>query len=269
MISIPAPPLKSPYPKLFQIPPKYHYTAVDCPGHGDFLENMIEGCAAADVGLLFAPADGNFTTSIQKGNHKAGEIQGQTRQHARLLNIMGVKQLIVGINKMDVDSVKWSEDRYNEIKDEVSKMLISVGFLNEFVAQGVAFIPLSGWLGDNLITKSANMPWYKGWSVKVSPAETRTGFTLLEALDKIVPPARIPEKPLLFAITHVYDSTSKLSIQAGERNVIVTGHVYQGKIQCNDIVGAICSGQRGGMVKRIENDKNVVNMASAGDNVGE
>ena len=147
--------------------------------------------------------------------------------------------------------------------------VIGVGWKKEFVDQSVAFIPLSGWFGDNLITISANMPWYKGWSVKVSPTETRTGFTLLEALDKIVPPARTPEKPLLFAVTKVYDSTSKLSIQAGEGNVIVTGCVCQGKIQCNDIVGAICSGQRGGKVKRIENDKNEVNMASAGDNVGE
>jgi elongation factor 1-alpha len=267
MISIPA---KSPYPKLFHIPPKYHYTAVDCPGHRDFIKNMIEGCATADVGLLLVPADGGFTTSIQKGDRNSGAIQGNTRQHARLLNIMGVKQLIVGINKMDDPyTCQWSEARYNEIKDETTNMLISIGWAQQIKEGRVAFIPLSGWLGDNLITKSANMPWYKGWSVKVSPTDTRTGFTLLEALDNIVPPARIPEKPLLFAITNVYDSTSKLSIQAGEGNVIVTGCVYQGKIQCNDIVGAICSGQRGGMVKRIENDKNEVNMASAGDNVGE
>merc|ERR1711939_225642 len=74
---------------------KWHYTIIDAPGHRDFIKNMISGAAQADVCLLMVPADGNFTTAIQKGNHKAGEVQGQTRQHARLLNLLGVKQLIV------------------------------------------------------------------------------------------------------------------------------------------------------------------------------
>ena len=75
---------------------KWHYTIIDAPGHRDFIKNMISGAAQADVALLMVPADGNFTTAIQKGNHKAGEVQGQTRQHARLINLLGVKQLIVG-----------------------------------------------------------------------------------------------------------------------------------------------------------------------------
>ena len=50
---------------------------------------MISGAAQADVCLLMVPADGNFTTAIQKGDHKAGEVQGQTRQHARLINLLG------------------------------------------------------------------------------------------------------------------------------------------------------------------------------------
>ena len=75
---------------------KWHYTIIDAPGHRDFIKNMISGAAQADVALLMVPADGNFTTAIQKGDHKAGEIQGQTRQHARLINLLGVKQLIVG-----------------------------------------------------------------------------------------------------------------------------------------------------------------------------
>ena len=70
---------------------------------------MISGAAQADVCLLMVPADGNFTTAIQKGDHKAGEIQGQTRQHARLLNLLGVRQLIVGINKMDADTAGYKQ----------------------------------------------------------------------------------------------------------------------------------------------------------------
>ena len=80
-------------------------------GHRDFIKNMISGAAQADVCLLIVPADGNFTTAIQKGDHKAGEIQGQTRQHARLLNLLGVKQLVVGVNKMDADTAGYKQVR--------------------------------------------------------------------------------------------------------------------------------------------------------------
>merc|ERR1739844_689535 len=108
---------------------KYHYTIIDAPGHRDFIKNMISGASQADVALLMVPANrGGFETSIQRGNHKKSEIQGQTRQHARLLHLLGVEQLIVGVNKMDDKSVNYSKDRFQEIKDEVSKMLTKIGF---------------------------------------------------------------------------------------------------------------------------------------------
>ena len=89
---------------------------------------MISGAAQADVALLMVPSNkGGFETSIAKGNHKKGEVQGQTRQHARLCHLLGIEQVIVGINKMDSKSVNWSEDRYNEIKGEVDKMLTKIG----------------------------------------------------------------------------------------------------------------------------------------------
>ena len=102
----------------------WHYTIIDAPGHRDFIKNMISGAAQADVALLMIPADGNFTTAIQKGNHKAGEVQGQTRQHARLLNLLGVKQLLIGVNKMDCDVAKYGKDRYEEIRNEIQKNII-------------------------------------------------------------------------------------------------------------------------------------------------
>ncbi len=90
---------------------------------------MISGAAQADVALLMVPSNkGGFETSIAKGNHKKGEVQGQTRQHARLCHLLGIEQVIVGINKMDSKSVNWSEDRYNEIKTEVDKMLTKIGY---------------------------------------------------------------------------------------------------------------------------------------------
>merc|ERR1719408_882714 len=120
---------------------KYHYTIIDAPGHRDFIKNMISGAGQADVALLMVPANkGGFETSIQKGNHKKGEVQGQTRQHARLLHLLGVEQLIVGINKMDDKSVGYRESRYKEITDEVKKMLTKIGFK----VKKIPFIPMSG-----------------------------------------------------------------------------------------------------------------------------
>jgi len=80
--------------------PNYHYTIIDAPGHRDFVKNMLGGASQADVAVLMVPAEGGFTTAIAAGDHASKEVQGQTRQHARLLNLLGVKQLIVGVNKM-------------------------------------------------------------------------------------------------------------------------------------------------------------------------
>jgi elongation factor 1-alpha len=77
-----------------------HYTVIDAPGHRSFIKNMITGASQADVALIMIPADGNFTTAIARGNAKTGEVQGQTRQHSLLINLLGVKQIIVGINKV-------------------------------------------------------------------------------------------------------------------------------------------------------------------------
>ena len=137
---------------------KWHYTIIDAPGHRDFIKNMISGAAQADVALLMVPADGNFTTAIQKGNHKAGEVQGQTRQHARLINLLGVKQLIVGVNKMDTDTAgPYAKARYDEVGGEMKNMLIKVGWKKDFVEKSVPVLPISGWMGDNLIKKTTNM----------------------------------------------------------------------------------------------------------------
>merc|ERR1712078_492757 len=143
---------------------KYHYTIIDAPGHRDFIKNMISGASQADVALLMVPANkGGFETSIQKGNHKKGEVQGQTRQHARLIHLLGVEQVIVGINKMDDKSVGYKQERYDEIKSEVSKMLTKIGFK----IKKIPFVPMSGFQGDNLIDVSDKMPWYKGFEVKI------------------------------------------------------------------------------------------------------
>lgn len=151
--------------------------------HRDFIKNMISGAAQADVCLLMVPADGNFTTAIQKGDHKANEIQGQTRQHARLINLLGVKQLIVGVNKMDSDVAGYKQERYNEIANEMKHMLAKVGWKPDFIEKSVPILPISGWQGDNLIKKSENMGWWNGQDVLVGK-DTVHVDTLYDALEK-------------------------------------------------------------------------------------
>merc|ERR550534_3368192 len=130
---------------------------------------MISGASQADVALLMVPANkGGFETSIQKGNHKKGEVQGQTRQHARLLHLLGVEQVIVGVNKMDSTKPKgYSQERFKEIEKEVKKMLTKIGF-------------------------------------KTKKMEV-TGVTLLDALNNVVHvPKRPTKKPLRMPVSGVY-----------------------------------------------------------------
>merc|ERR1712193_140883 len=150
---------------------KWHYTIIDAPGHRDFIKNMITGASQADVALIMVPADGNFTTAIARGNHKAGEIQGQTRQHARVINLLGVKQIVIGVNKMDCDTAGYKKDRYDEISAEMNSMLVKVGWKKDFIEKNTPMLPISGWMGDNLLKKSSNMDWWKGADVLVGRVE--------------------------------------------------------------------------------------------------
>jgi len=132
---------------------KYHYTICDCPGHRDFVKNMVSGSSQVDVALILCPADGNFEAAIGKGNKKEGVPEGQTRAHARLINTLGVKQVVVLINKIDEKTAAYSEKRFLEIKNEMSDMLVKVGFKKEQVQNNIPMIPVSAWMGDNLSTK--------------------------------------------------------------------------------------------------------------------
>merc|ERR1712233_144195 len=164
-----------------------------------------------------------------------GEIQGQTRQHARLCHLLGIEQLIVGINKMDDKSVNWSEDRYNEIKGEVDKMLTKIGY------------------------KTKKMPWWKGFTVKVKK-EKVSGVTLVEALEKVVkPPKRSSKKAFRMPVSGVYKIKG-----VGD---VITGRVEQGSITAGVNVRFYPTGC-GGNVFSIEMHHKAVEQAHCGDNVG-
>jgi len=156
------------------------FTIIDAPGHRDFIKNMITGTSQADVAILMiASPTGEFESGWSK--------EGQTREHALLAFTMGVKQMICCCNKMDAKGADYKEERYNEIKAEVSIYLKQVGYKID----NVPFIPISGWVGDNMLDNSDNMPWYKG-------------PFLLQALDAIKPPKRPVLKPLRLPLQDVY-----------------------------------------------------------------
>jgi len=244
---------------------KWHYTIIDAPGHRDFIKNMISGAAQADVALLMVPADGNFTTAIQKGNHKAGEVQGQTRQHARLINLLGVKQLIVGVNKMDVAiGGAYTKDRYDEVGGEMKNMLIKVGWKKDFIEKGVAVLPISGWMGDNLKDKTTNMDWWKGCDVLVDKTSHHVD-TLYQCLNDVCsPPGRNDTAPMRLPVSGIYKIKG-----VGD---VLAGRVEQGVVEPNNEVVFMPThtpaNACGGKVFTIEMHHTRHDKAGPGDNVG-
>lgn len=232
-----------------------HYTIIDAPGHRDFIKNMISGASQADVGLLLVPADGNFATSISKDN-------GQTRHHALLLNLLGVKQLIVGINKMD--SAKYSEEKYNEVANEMRNMLTKVGWPKKFVEQ-VPFIPYSGYKSENLTKNTDKMPWYKGFDLTTKSGNKVHVNSIIDCLEKYVEiPPRPVDKPVRVPINGVFNIKG-----VGD---VLTGRCEQGLLkqgaeviflpthtEANPCVGKVFS---------IEMHHKKVDNAGPGDNVG-
>ena len=158
----------------------YFFTVIDAPGHRDFVKNMVTGASQADGAVLFV--------SAKRGEYEAGTNPGgQTREHAFLAKTLGVDQMVVAVNKMDDPTVNWSQERYEEVKDGVSRLLGMVGY----DISKIPFIPTSGWTGDNLVKRSDKMAWYKG-------------PPLLEALDGFQVPEKPIDKPLRIPVQDVY-----------------------------------------------------------------
>jgi len=215
--------------------PKYHCTIIDAPGHRDFIKNMITGTSQADLAILMISAQaGEFEAGISK--------EGQTKEHALLAFTLGVRQMIVGINKMDHPTVNWGADRYNDIKKEASEFLKKTGYNPE----KIEFVPFSGWTGDNLIERSDKMGWYKG-------------PTLLEAIDKMTPPVRPIDKPLRLPINDVY--------KIGGVGTVPVGRVETGVLKPNMVV-SFSPVNLTTEVKSIEMHHEVLPEAVPGDNVG-
>lgn len=234
----------------------YHYTIIDAPGHKDFIKNMISGASQADAALLLVPAAG-FEETIAKTDRKKGIMEGQTRQHARLLNLLGVEQIIIGINKMDEQTVNYSETRYNEIRDEMRRMLAKAGFKKRL--KEIPIIPMSGFQGENLTTVSKKMPWYKGFSI-VKKGKTITGHTIVDALTNVIrPPKRRVDKSFRMPLSGIFKIKG-----VGD---VITGRIEQGTLRPGDVISFSPSGASG-KVFSIEMHHKSVESASHGDNVG-
>jgi len=213
--------------------PKYSFTVIDAPGHRDFIKNMITGTSQADVAVL-------VIDSAPGGFEGGWASEGQTKEHALLAFTLGVKQMIVALNKMD--SCQYSESRYNDIKEEVSGYLKKVGYK----PAKIPFVPISGWVGDNMIERSPAMAWYKG-------------PIFLEALDGVSPPERPTDRPLRLPLQDVY--------KIGGIGTVPVGRVETGILKPNMVVtfGPIGLTTE---VKSVEMHHESLAEAVPGDNVG-
>merc|ERR1711950_74258 len=227
--------------------PKFYVTIIDAPGHRDFIKNMITGTSQADCGvLIIAAGTGEFEAGISKN--------GQTREHALLAYTLGVKQLIVGVNKMDSTEPAYSGARFDEIIKEVQNFIKKVGYN----PAAVPFVPISGWHGDNMLEPSTNMSWYKGWEVTRKEGNAK-GTTLLEALDAIIPPQRPTDKPLRLPLQDVY--------KIGGIGTVPVGRVETGIIKPGMVI-TFAPNNLTTEVKSVEMHHESLPEAVPGDNVG-
>lgn len=227
--------------------PKYYVTVIDAPGHRDFIKNMITGTSQADVAVLVVAAGtGEFEAGISKN--------GQTREHALLAYTLGVKQLIVGVNKMDTTEPPYSQARFEEIQKEVSAYVKKIGYN----PTTVPFVPISGWHGDNMLEPSTNMPWFKGWQIE-RKGQKFDGKTLLLALDAMEPPSRPVDKPLRLPLQDVYKIGGIGTVPVGR---VETGTIKPGMVVTFAPVNLTTE------VKSVEMHHEALQEAFPGDNVG-
>jgi len=204
----------------------YHFTIIDAPGHRDFIKNMITGASQADAAVLVVAADDG--------------IQPQTKEHAYLAKTLGIDQLAVAVNKMDLED--FAEDSYNDIKDEVSQLIQGVGF----DPSDIDFVPVSSFDGDNVVEESDEMGWYDG-------------PTLAAALDDFQEPEKAVDLPLRVPIQDVYSISGIGAVSVGR---VETGEINPGDDVVFEPAGV------GGEVKTIEMHHEEVDAAEPGDNIG-
>lgn len=206
--------------------PKYYFTIIDAPGHRDFVKNMITGASQADAAVLVvSTADG---------------IQSQTREHAYLARVLGIGQLIVGLNK--IDAAGYDKAKFDDAKQKVTELLKTVGY----DVSKILFIPYSALAGDNVAAKSDKLPWY-------------SGPTLLEALDTLTLPKKPTDKALRLPVQDAYSISGF--------GTVPVGRVETGTMKVGDNIIIMPAGVKA-EVKSIEMHHQQLQKAEPGDNVG-
>lgn len=210
----------------------YYFTIIDAPGHKDFIKNMITGASQADAAVVVVAANDG--------------VNAQTKEHIFLSRTLGVGQLIIAVNKMDISGVDYSEDKYKKVVEDVGNLLKTVGYKPD----EIPFIPVASLKGDNVVKKSENMSWY-------------TGPTLVELMNKLKAPEKPTTLPLRLPIQDVYNITGI--------GVVPVGKIETGIMKVGDKVTAV-PGRDGkgvsGEVKSIEMHHAQHQKAEPGDNIG-
>jgi elongation factor 1-alpha len=205
---------------------KYYFTIIDAPGHKDFIKNMITGTSQADAAVLVVAANDS--------------VMEQTKEHAFLAKTLGVGQIIIAVNKMDM--VGYEEAKYNKVKDDVSKLLSGIGYK----IADIPFVPISSLQGENIVKKSDKIDWYKG-------------KCLLESLNNLKPVQAPTNLPLRMPVQDVYTITGIGTVPVGK---IATGVMKVGQK-----IIAMPSGKVGEL-RSIEMHHENMPTANPGDNVG-
>src|SRR5437016_6336859 len=197
---------------------------IDAPGHKEFLKNMITGASSADAAILVIAASEG--------------VREQSRRHAYLLGLLGIKQVIVVVNKMDL--VDFSETRFHEIESEYRKFLVDLGL------EGRCFIPASAKSGDNVAHRGKKLNWYQG-------------PTVLEALDALETHRADVDFPLRFCVQDVYRFDDRR---------IIAGRIETGKLRVGDQL-VFSPANKSSVVATIERWNAPANgPAVAGDSIG-
>ncbi|CAL1155466.1 unnamed protein product, partial [Cladocopium goreaui] len=179
------------------------FTIMDAPGHSDFSQDIVTAMSQADIAVLVVPAAEEL--------EQEKECEGQLREHTLLACTLGLRRMVVCVNKMDTEVVGFSKERFLAACQVVREGLNAAGLKTHDVYFDVHFVPSSGWFGDNVTSRSDNMPWY-------------CGPTLIEALDETVASHFKPDRPLRFPLQEV--------MKVGGKGTVVVGRVATGSLVC-------------------------------------
>jgi len=202
------------------------YLLIDAPGHKEFLKNMVTGAASADAAILVVDA------------HEG--IQEQTRRHAYLLHLLGIRKIVALVNKMDL--VGYQEARFAAVRRDLLAYLDALGL----AADDIPIVPISARQGDGIAAASPEMPWYDG-------------PTTLAALDALSEPAAILDLPLRLPIQDIYKFDARR---------IIAGRIEAGRVQVGDTL-LFSPSNKTARVATIENWSGPAKIAaSAGESIG-